>query len=71
MRWRKDYLQSLQPRQKSIATRRNLQVDDIVVVMDDTLPRNCWRIARVEETYPDADALVINPFPSKGFPIDE
>ena len=41
-----------------VATRRNLQVDDIVVVMDDNLPRNCWRIARVEETYPDADALV-------------
>ena len=57
-RWRKDYLQSLQPRQKWIATRRNLQVDDIVVVIDDNLPRNCWRIARVEETYPDADGLV-------------
>ena len=57
-RWRKDYLQSLQPRQKWIATRRNLQVDDIVVVMDDNLPRNCWRIARVQETYPDADGLV-------------
>ena len=57
-RWRKDYLQSLQPRQKWIATRRNLQVDDIVVVMDDNLPRNCWRIARVDETYPDADGLV-------------
>ena len=58
MRWRKDYLQSLQPRQKWIAKRRNLQADDIVVVMDDNLPRNCWRIAHVEETYPDADDLV-------------
>ena len=58
MRWRKDYLQSLQPRQKWIATRRNLQVDDIVVVMDDNLPRNCWRISRVEETYLDANGLV-------------
>ena len=57
-RWRKDYLQSLQPRQKWIATQRNLQVDDIVVVMDEILPRNCWRIARVQETYPDADGLV-------------
>ena len=58
MRWRKDYLQSLQPRQKWIATHRNLQVDDIVVVVDDNLPRNCWRLAHVEETYPDADGLV-------------
>ena len=56
--WRKDYLQSLQPRQKWMAKRRNLQVDDIVVVMDDNSPRNSWRIARVEEVYPDDDGLV-------------
>ena len=57
-RWQKDYLQSLQSRQKWIATRRNLQVDDIVIVKDDNSPRNCWKIARVEETYPDDDGLV-------------
>jgi len=57
-RWRKDYLQSLQSRQKWIATPRNLQVDDIVIVNDDNSPRNCWKIARVEETYPDDDSLV-------------
>ena len=57
-RWRKDYLQSLQPRQKWIAKWRNLQVDDIVAVMDDNWPRNSWRIARVEEVYPDDDGLV-------------
>ena len=57
-RWRKDYLQSLQSRQKWIATWRNLQVDDIVIVRDDNSPRNCWKIARVEETYPDDDDLV-------------
>ena len=39
MRWRKDYLQSLQPRKKRIATQKHLQVDDIVVVMDDNLPQ--------------------------------
>ena len=57
-RWRKDYLQSLQPRQKWMAKRRTLQVDDIVVVMDDNSPRNSWRIARVEEVYRDDDGLV-------------
>ena len=57
-RWRKDYLQSLQPRQKWMSKQRNLQVDDIVVVMDDNSPRNSWRIARVEEVYPDDDDLV-------------
>jgi len=53
-----DRIMSLQPRQKWIATRRNLHVDDIVVVKDDNSPRNCWKIARVEETYPDDDGLV-------------
>ena len=57
-RWKKDYLQSLQPRQKWMSKRRNLQVDDVVVVMDDNSPRNSLRIARVEEVYPDDDGLV-------------
>ena len=51
-------MQSLQPRQKWVATRRNLQVDDVVVVMDDNSPRNCWKVARVKETFPDGDGLV-------------
>ena len=41
VRWRKDYLQTLQPRQRWVATRRNLQVGDIVIIKDDNLPRNC------------------------------
>ena len=41
-----------------MSKRRNLQVDDVVVVMDDNSPRNSWRIARVEEVYPDDDSLV-------------
>ena len=36
-RWRKEYLQALQPRQKWTATRRNLQVDDIIILRDDNL----------------------------------
>ena len=57
-RWRNEYLQSLQPRQKWTSTRRNLQVDDVVIVKDDNLPRNAWKIARVDETYPDDGGLV-------------
>lgn len=33
-------------------------MDDIVVVMDDNLSYNCWRIVRVEEIYFDVDGLV-------------
>lgn len=57
-RWRKDYLQSLQPRQKWQTKRRNLQVDDVASVKNENEPRNCWKTARVEEAHPDEDGLV-------------
>ena len=43
-RWKKEFLQSLQPRQKCIAVRRNLQVNDVMIVMDESLPRNRWKL---------------------------
>lgn len=51
-------MQSLQPRKKWIAVRRNLQVNDIVIVIDESLPRNRWKLARVHETFPNDDGLV-------------
>ena len=57
-RWKREFLQSLQSRYKCAPTRRNLQVDDIVIVKDDNMPRNRWKLARVQETYPDGDGLV-------------
>ena len=57
-KWKREFLQSLQSRQKWISVKRNLQVDDVVIVKDDSLPRNCWKLARVSETYPNNDSLV-------------
>jgi len=57
-RWRKEYLVSLQQRQKWTYSRRNLRVDDIVIVKDDNAARNCWQLARVSATYPSLDGLV-------------
>jgi len=57
-RWRKSFLQSLQSRQKWTTRHRNLQVDDIVILKDDSSPRNLWELARVEQTYSDNDGLV-------------
>ena len=57
-RWKKEFVQSLQPRQKWIAVGRNLQVNDIVTVMDENLPRNRWKLARVQEAFPSDDGLV-------------
>ena len=48
----------MQTRQKWARARRNVKVDDVVIVRDEGLPRNQWRLARVVETYPSDDALV-------------
>ncbi|XP_028327214.1 uncharacterized protein LOC114478373 [Gouania willdenowi] len=57
-RWRKEYLLSLQQRQKWQKTRRNAKVNDIVIMQDDAAPRNVWRLAKVTTVYPSADGCV-------------
>lgn len=37
---------------------RNLQVGDIVIVKDNSAPRNLWKLAHVDQTYLDDDGLV-------------
>jgi len=39
-------------------TRRNLQVDDLVLVQDEMQARGHWPLARVTKTFPSADGLV-------------
>lgn len=39
-RWKKQYLLSLQQRQKWHKTNRNAKINDIVIIQDDTTPRN-------------------------------
>ena len=36
----------------------NLQIDDVVILKDDNLPRNYWKMACVDRTYPDDDGLI-------------
>ncbi|XP_028261477.1 uncharacterized protein LOC114435739 [Parambassis ranga] len=57
-RWKKEYLLNLQYRQKWHKTRRNARVNDIVIVRDDTAPRNEWKMAKVTKVYPDKDGCV-------------
>jgi len=51
VKWKADYLQSLQPRQKWVKPRRNMTVGDVVIVKEDNLPRNRWQLARLVQTY--------------------
>ncbi|XP_068246537.1 uncharacterized protein [Palaemon carinicauda] len=52
-RFRKEYLSTLQTRQKWNEPRRNLIVRYVVLVKSDIEPRNHWPMGRVIEVYPD------------------
>ena len=59
--WRKfrvQYLHLLQTRQKWTAPRRNFCCGDLVLIKDDLLPRNLWRLGKIVEVTPSPDDLV-------------
>lgn len=55
IRWREDYLKALHKRYKWKGSDRNLKIGDLVVVMDDLLPPNDWRLGRIIRTHPGSD----------------
>ena len=58
-RWIKEYLPSLQQRQKWNKPQRNLIVNDIVLLLDEKTPRIFWPLGRVLEVYSNRkDGLV-------------
>ncbi|KAL4009060.1 hypothetical protein ACER0C_002912 [Sarotherodon galilaeus] len=57
-RWVREYLPQLQTRQKWTRVSRNLVPGDIVLLVDETAPRNSWLIGRVTQAMPDEHGLV-------------
>ncbi|XP_072168946.1 uncharacterized protein [Diadema setosum] len=57
-RWRKEYLSLLQERQRWTRPQRNLAKDDLVLLIDDNLPRGQWSLGKVVEVYPGRDGRV-------------
>lgn len=57
-RWRKEYLTNISLRQRWLTPRRNIEVGDVVIVKEDNVPRNEWKLARIVETSEDDDGLV-------------
>ena len=57
-RWRKAFLHTLQLRKRWIKPQRNMAVNDVVIVKDENVPRNAWRLTRVEEVFSSHDGLV-------------
>ncbi|KAJ8017933.1 hypothetical protein HOLleu_44355 [Holothuria leucospilota] len=52
-RWRKEYVVTLQQRDKWQRQRRNVQVGDVVLIVDKSVPRNTWPMGVVETTFKD------------------
>ena len=57
-RWRREFLPTLQPRQKWQRQRRQVQVDDVVLMVDENKPRASWKMGRVTSTTKSKDDLV-------------
>ncbi|XP_067654071.1 uncharacterized protein [Haliotis asinina] len=57
-RWKKEYLYSLQERQKWSTPKRNIELDDIVLIKDENAHRSCWPMERVIKVEPDNQGFV-------------
>ena len=57
-RWLREYLATLQERQKWNTPRRNLAVDELVLVADENIPRGQWLLGRVTKVFPGRDDYV-------------
>ena len=59
-RWSRDVLPALVPRKAWHTERRNVEVDDLVVMADNNAIRGKWTIGRVIEVHPGTDGRVRN-----------
>ena len=58
LKWRKEYLPTLQGRSKWMTKKADIHIGDIVLLMDEQLPRCKWPYGKVVNTYPSDDGLV-------------
>ena len=59
-RWTRDVFPSMVPRKKWNVERRNVRVDNVVIVQDPNAVRGKWTIGRVSNVYPGRDGRVRN-----------
>ena len=58
VRWRREYMQTLQKRSKWNSPRRNLNTGDVVLVKEDGAHRNDWPLGRITEAIKSEDGEV-------------
>ena len=57
-RWKREYLPTLQERPKWKKVKRNLKVDDVVLIKDENAPRNVWPMGVVTKVEQNAKGFV-------------
>ena len=57
-RWRKEYVPCLTQRREWQQERRSLEIGDLVLLIEDNVPRGLWPLARVTRVFPGADGRV-------------
>ncbi|CAG2248710.1 unnamed protein product [Mytilus edulis] len=57
-RWLREYLPTLQQRNKWQREQRDVRIDDIVIIADDHTPRGQWPLGRVIEVIRSRDSLI-------------
>ncbi len=57
-RWTLEYLPLLQEYQRWSRLKRNVEIEDIVLVVDSSAPRNSWMMGRIIKTMPDSKGNV-------------
>lgn len=57
-RWQKEYLVNLNKNTRWYSKKVNIALDDIVIVVDDTLPRNMWPIGKIQRVYEGKDGKI-------------
>lgn len=57
-RWRREYIYNIISRQEWQSPKRSLKVGDVVLDIDELVPRGEWRLARVVEAVSGKDGLV-------------
>ena len=58
LKWKCEFLQTLQPRKKWFNEKNNLQIGDVVLMRDSDVGRTSWPIAKVVRVFPSNDGYV-------------
>ena len=57
-RWISEYLPTLTEREKWLKDQRDVRVGDLVLILDENVPRNKWNLGRVTEVFVGRDSRV-------------